>query len=230
MLNPAKYIAYFFRSTPVFIVFSIFIIMTAMAAGSFFPGFLGKFNENYITSFAFIIIYSFIVFFIIPAITSKYIFKEPLHDIGLTFPKNNIKTLILIVIALTLLAPSIYLLTKQPGFQQYYSLKQTSATQLFLMTCSFPLYYFSEEFFFRGFLFLSLWKRVRWHSFWITDVMFTLAHISKPGMEILLCIPASVVFNCLTLATRSFYPAIIAHTILGVLGIILVNIDLIKPF
>ena len=85
-----------------------------------------------------------------------------------------------------------------------------------MVQCIFlPLYYFSEEFFFRGFLFLLLWKKVRWHSFWITDILFAAAHILKPGLEILLCIPASVIFNVLTLYSRSIVPALMVHLIVG---------------
>ena len=94
----------------------------------------------------------------------------------------------------------------------------------------FPFYYIGEECFFRGFLFLGLWRRVRWHSFWITDVLFTLAHIGKPGLEILLCIPASIIFNCLTLFTRSIVPAVIVHTIMGIMLSILVTFQLVSPF
>jgi membrane protease YdiL (CAAX protease family) len=64
---------------------------------------------------------------------------------------------------------------------------------------------------------------VKWHSFWITDVLFTFSHLGKPGMEILLCIPASVVFNCLTLGTRSFFPAAVVHFVLGTVLFLVVN-------
>ncbi len=118
----------------------------------------------------------------------------------------------------------LVLFSKQPEFQATYALGQPSIKKLILLnTVLFPSYYFSEEFFYRGFLFLGLWRRIKWHSFWVTDFIFAFAHLGKPGLEILLSMFASVVFNILTLSTKSIYPALITHWVVGCTFILLIN-------
>jgi membrane protease YdiL (CAAX protease family) len=223
MSTLTKYIARFLQSAPVLVIFALLLLYVAMCSAAIYIHFFGAFDENQTSSLVFVILFSTLIFFVIPAITSKFIFKDSLHNLGIALPICKIKTTLLTLLALLILAPSIYLLTKQPHFRTYYTLAHPSVRQLAIMTFFFPLYYFSEEFYFRGFLFLGLWRRIKWHSFWITEIIFTLSHIGKPGMEILLCIPASVIFNCLTLYTRSIYPALFVHSTIGIFGIILVN-------
>jgi len=162
-------------------------------------------------------------FFVLPALLTKFILKTPLKKVGYIIPKNQLKTYIAFIIAFLLLVPSMYALTQYPSFRAVYTLKDSPLIQLSVFALLFPIYYFAEEFFFRGFLFLSLWERLGWHSFWITDIIFTLSHFGKPMMEILLCIPASVIFNFLTLYTRSFFPAMVIHYIMGIFALVWVN-------
>jgi membrane protease YdiL (CAAX protease family) len=223
MSKLTKYIARFFQSAPVLVIFAIFLLCLCMSTGIIYSRYFGVINENHTAFLVFFILFSALLFFVIPAIACKLVFKDSLHDLGVTLPIGKIKTLLFILMALLILAPSIYFLTKLPHFRTYYTLAHPSIKQLGMMAAALPLYYFPEEFYFRGFLFLGLWRRVKWHSFWITEIIFTLSHLGKPGGEILLCIPASVIFNCLTLYTRSIYPAIFVHSTIGIFCLILVN-------
>jgi membrane protease YdiL (CAAX protease family) len=161
---------------------------------------------------------------------AKVIFREKLSNLGMRMPQGKAKTVLLVILALAVLTPSIYLLSKLPDFKSYYSLKHPSLLRMSLMITLLPLYYFAEEFFFRGFLFLGLWHRIGWHSFWITEIIFTLSHLHKPVIEILLCIPASVIFNCLSVYTRSFYPALMVHSSIGIFCLLVVNFSRITLF
>lgn len=154
---------------------------------------------------------------------NKLFIKKPLSHFGLQAPKKNL-SIMLICFFLALLMPYIYFFSQQKSFQLSYSWQHISLFNF--LTINFLLmsvYYFAEEFFFRGFLFLSLWEKVRWHSFWITDIIFTLSHLGKPGLEVIFCIPVSIILNGVTLATRSIYPALIIHYSLGVFLNVLVN-------
>ena len=79
-----------------------------------------------------------------------------------------------------------------------------------------PPYYFCEEFFFRGFMFMGLWKKINWHSFWVTDIIFFYSHLGKPPLELIFALPVGIVLNYITLRTKSVYPAIIVHCIAGI--------------
>lgn len=164
--------------------------------------------------------------FLIPLLWSRYIYKEDIKELGLRLPENKKMALFYIVLALTLLVPWIVYFSRFNEFS-FYSLAGLTQREILIRQLFFtPLYYIFEEFFFRGFLFISFYKRVGYHSFWITDILFTFAHFGKPGLEIIMCIPASIVFNFITMKTRSIYPAIIVHGSLGLLLNILMTIHL----
>ena len=214
----------FFKSSFVLLGVAFVTLDLAFKADQFFPKQLGTFDGQKITSIVFLVLFTCLVCFALPAATSKLFLREKLKDLGLIFPPNKLKALLLILAALLLLLPFIFILAKRPEFQRHYSLAQPNLTELiFLNVFLFPLYYFTEEFFYRGYLFLGLWKRLKWHSFWITDIFFAFAHLGKPGYEILLSMFASVVFNVITLSSRSILPAMITHWIMGTTLIILVN-------
>jgi len=167
-----------------------------------------------------------VLFVALPLLVNKIILKQPISEIGLQIPKNKDRTVVLTILALAYSVPVFVYLTQHNSFQHYYRFGPTSpiffiSVQFFL----FPVYYFAEEVFFRGFVFLTLLKRVGWHSFWISDVLFTMAHIGKPPLEILVSIPASILFNYITLRSRSILPSFFVHTCLGILVFTIINID-----
>src|SRR3990167_2372900 len=153
--------------------------------------------------------------FLIPVGITKRFFKVTLKDLGLRIPYIDATTAFLTAAAFIFFIPMVYFLLSSTNVKHFYALTQHSTSELWIMMALSPMYYFFEEFFFRGFLFLGLWRRVKWHSFWITDIIFTLSHVGKPMPEILACIPASIVFNILTLYTKSIYPAVLVHGYIG---------------
>lgn len=219
-----KYLLQFIHSTPVLIGFSFLFFFQQDQVVKVYSHHIGYFDPHQVSIFAFMALYTLVWFLLFPAITNKWVFKETIKEMGLALPERKYWTLFLIAIALLILIPWITYFSQTPPFQGY-SLFNLSLPKFLLMMCLFPVYYMGEEFFFRGFLFLGLWKRVGWHSFWITDIIFTLLHIGKPGLEILLCIPASIVFNALTLLTRSIYPAVLVHSTMGIVMSILVTFN-----
>jgi membrane protease YdiL (CAAX protease family) len=215
------------KSLPVFYLLVTALIMAAMWFKIVYEKLFGKGTFHFLdySSLVLLDIYNALFYLVIPALFAVFILREPLSELGLKPPANLKRAAIFTILALVVLVPYICQFAHLTNFQKFYSMHDSSFTKLIVVNVFInPFYYFSEEFFFRGFLFLYLWKKVGWHSFWITDVFFTLSHLFKPGLEILLCIPASIVFNCLTLATRSFYPAFIVHYTLGVVLLLMVNL------
>jgi len=216
-LSYIQFIRQMIRSSPVVIVFSIFLICLEYCAPLAFSKCCGGiFDIKRWESFVFFDTYTWVLFLAAPIIITKLIFREKLKDVGLMFPENKKSTLVWMAISLLFLLPWMYFLSIQKLAHIYYSSDGLSLAKFIFIQCTvLPIYYFAEEFFFRGFLFLGLWRRVGWHSFWITDVIFALAHIGKPGFEILLAIPASIILSALALKTRSIYPPVLVHTTMG---------------
>lgn len=182
------------------------------------------YNPQKITNLAFFISYTVICFLLLPIIINKFLYKEKLSNLGLISPKNKLLAATLTFLAILIFVPIMVLLAKQESFRAYYSINNPDLGRLtFLQLVIFPMYYYCEEFFFRGFLLLNLWKKVKWHSLWITDIIFIFAHISKPLAEIMMALPVGIVFAFLTLTTRSIYPSIIVHYCMGIAVILTVN-------
>ena len=193
-------------------VFYYYSTQTLMMYANFF----GTQNAKTIPGLFFFSSYNLCWFFVLPAAFHFFIRREKLKEMGIAFPHNIKIAVMLIVAALSFLLPFMIFFSTQYAFQDYSMGAMPVATFIFSVTVFFPLYYIGEECFFRGFLFLGLWKRIGWHSFWITDVLFTLFHLGKPWPEVWLCIPASIILNGLTLLTRSMVPAIIVHSMMGI--------------
>lgn len=211
-----KLLAIIQSPTSLMILSFFFLFFNACAPAVLIPT-IGSFDiERNIVISAFLF-YNYIWFLIIPFITNKILFQQTTKSIGLCLPKFNWSTLLSIIFALVLLVPWIIYFGHRPEFKGYAHGHPTLIKFFCMQLLTGPIFYFAEEFFFRGFVFLNLWKKVRWHSFWITDIFFTLSHIGKPPLEILMCIPASVVFNFLTLQSKSILPAAFVHTTLGII-------------
>ncbi len=205
------------RSAPVLIILSLlFIFIEFMIPQAFTYSFGRAFNAKDPFTLTFMVIFTFLCIFCLPLLINRFILKEPLQHFGLTAPANKIKTVLLCLTALLILIPASLKLAEQPPMQAFYSLKDLSKAELaFDLLLAFPPYYFAEEFFFRGFLFLPLSRKLGWHSYWITELIFMWAHLGKPPIEILFSFPAGLVLNYLTLKSKSIFPAMGVHYILG---------------
>jgi membrane protease YdiL (CAAX protease family) len=206
-----------FAVTLFFIFYSCTLVFMQMLAPYFFPKSHGAFDMHNYFTFYYFIAYTFLWSVVVPVAINRIYPNRPLKSYGWQMPANKIQAGYLTIGAMLILVPCIYHFAMQPGFQAYYYLGKPTLERIFIVNVlMMPMYYFSEEFFFRGYLFLGLYRRVGLHSFWITDIIFTYSHLGKPLPEILLCIPASIIFNFLTLKTKSFYPALIVHLTMGI--------------
>lgn len=215
VLSLRRYMTLFLKSSYLLITVSLILFYHSTNTLIVYAHYFGSHDVRNIPGMTFFAFYNLFCLGILSILFNRWVRRESLKDIGIAWPKNKVFTIILMLLALSFLIPFMIYFAKQNAFQDY-SMRQMSVPSFIVITAVlFPIYYIGEECFMRGFLFLGLWKRVGWHSFWITDVLFTLFHLGKPIPEVLLCIPASVIFNFLTLFTRSVVPAIIVHSIMG---------------
>jgi membrane protease YdiL (CAAX protease family) len=176
----------------------------------------GHYDVSRIDTLIYLNAYNFILFFLLPLLFGRFLFQANYRELGLALPAHYKQAVLLSLLALAMLLPWMCYFAKLPAFHANYPGHWSLSTFLIMQFAIAPFYYFCEEFFFRGFLFTGFFKKVGWHSFWITDILFVYAHLYKPGLEILASIPASIILNFLTLRTKSIYPALIVHYILGV--------------
>jgi membrane protease YdiL (CAAX protease family) len=158
----------------------------------------------------------------LPLYLAKVIFHKKPRDLGLRLPDRTSSWLTWSFIILAIFLPIMLFLSRQPAFQEYYAVKPTVWTFLILNAIS-SLYYFAEEFLFRGFLFFGLWNRLKFHTYWITGLLFAAFHIGKPNSEVLLAFILSLTLSHLSYKTKSFLPAACIHFVLAFVLNILVT-------
>jgi len=158
---------------------------------------------------------AFFIMFVIPMFIIKFVFKKQLSDFGLSIPENLSRVLKLIAIALLILLPFIFLLASKTNFQEFYLIKRSFSGLFFLEILASCLYFFSEEFLFRGVLFFGLWDKLKLHTFWITNLIFAIFHLNKPYGEVFFAFFAGLLLSYVSLKTKSFIPAAIIHIILA---------------
>lgn len=161
----------------------------------------------------------FVLFFLIPALVVKYIFREDLANFGLRLGEWRYG-LVFALIAFIVCLPFIYLGSLQADFQKEYPLsKMISANILLLIIFELVyllLYYVSWEFFFRGFLLFGTRKGFgNFGAILLQTVASTLIHIGKPQGETMAAIVAGIVFGGIALRTKTVLPLILLHWLLG---------------
>lgn len=153
---------------------------------------------------------------LIPMTMIVFLFHEKLADYGWRLPVDTRASRKLIISVTLILLPFILFLSTQDIFREYYSRHGITPFEFLVTGGVFTfLYFLSEEFLFRGFLFFGLWPRLGYHSFWIISVLFAFLHITKPPTEIVLSFFTSFIFCYLSLKTKSFIPAAIVHFIIA---------------
>lgn len=161
---------------------------------------------------------------LVPLFVIRRSFKNP-ADYGWRMPENRGEAIRLAFLVTIALLPFAVWFAHLDSFQQYYSVRDVSPGYFVRMGVILSaILYPAEEFLLRGFLFLGIWKKAGYHSFWITAVLATIFHVSKPGGEIMFAPLLSVVLSFLTLKTKSFVPAAVVHYALALVFNIFVTL------
>lgn len=162
---------------------------------------------------------------IVPLLIVRYLFKGNPADYGWRLPEKGSKpvaTTLLVLVPLVLLMAGI---AHAPGFKEYYE-RPLSAEPgiLFVMFLVPAAYYAAEEFLFRGFLLMPLWRSLRLGGIALSLALFTLLHLGKPALELALAALIGVLLCWLSLRTKSFVPAAIVHYVIAVALNVLVSV------
>ena len=154
-----------------------------------------------------------------PVAIIKFWFKKNLAEFGLALPQNKKETLLLTAIIFLINLPIILFFSKQPDFQSYYGLANLDLLSGYaiIFTLLPAIYYFSEEFLFRGFLFLGIYQESVLKSYIITAVIFSAFHIGKPAAEIYYAFFFGLMACYLTQKSRSVLPAAAVHFALSMI-------------
>lgn len=158
---------------------------------------------------------AFLIMFVVPALIIRYVLKRPLKEFGLNIPENLTKILTIIGSATLVLLPFLFFFAGKISFQQYYLIKQGLGGLFFLQILASCLYFFAEEFMFRGVLFFGLWDKFKYNTFWISNLIFAVFHLNKPHGEALFAFFAGLLLSYTALKTKSFLPATIIHAVIA---------------
>ncbi len=168
--------------------------------------------------------FSFVFFFIIPALIVRFYFKKPLKSYGLSLGENkdDIKFgVYFVVLSFIVLAPLLYINAASPDFLKEYPLwKQVgkNAGNYFLWIFLYLFYYIGWEFFFRGFMQFSLIGKIApFFIIMMQTLPSTVVHIGKPEGEMFSAVIAGLVFGAVALRTKSIIYPLLVHWYVGAL-------------
>lgn len=206
-------------SMAIMLVAFILITWELQAASAYQKLFTQTFDITQAQSIIFYLAYTYAFFALLPGFFSVFFLKETLQTLAVRWPSHQLKAWLLTLFSFPICFACLMWLSKTPSFQSYYGFSHHVSFEKFItiQLTLLPIYYVAEEFFFRGFILLNLYKRLGWHAIWITEFLFVIAHVAKPGLEIIFAIPVGIVLNLLTLWTRSIAPAIAYHYCIGLL-------------
>jgi len=213
------------RSATAQIIFAMITVFCIFLTLIFFQTQLGiTINIRDPYSMIYFVVYSIAFNLVIPLLVSYFIFNESPRNLGLRKPEWSLVNQLITVISLILLLLAAHKMAEFKAVKIFYSMKGMSLFDfLFIHLVDAPPYYFAEEFFFRGFLFLRLHRKLGWHSYWITELIFAFAHLGKPWQEVVISFPAGIVLNYLALRTKSIYPPLLVHYLVGLYVNVLIN-------
>ncbi len=155
-----------------------------------------------------------ILYLFIPMIFILFIFRDDPREYG--FALGDWKAgLMLVAIGIVLMAPLLWLVARGPAMQDYYK------SGLSGLPWNTFLNLFGWEFFFRGFILFSYFRKFGQDALWLQAVPFALAHIGKPELETLSTIFGGFAFGWVAYRTRSFIYPFLIHWFVASFTIIL---------
>jgi membrane protease YdiL (CAAX protease family) len=160
---------------------------------------------------------SFVVLGLIPMMLTRPVYGRPPKDVGLGLGDLRWSG-VLLAIGLPLAIAGGYVGAGADPIALVYPLGTVTRSLGSFVPYAFLylLYYIGFEFYFRGFLLLGLAERLGP----LAAVLFqaglaTLVHAGKPGLEFVAAFPASLLFGWAVLRTRSIWPIVVIHWVVG---------------
>ncbi len=150
-------------------------------------------------------------FFILPFLTVRYVFRESPRQFGWRFPESFRDAFKWGAILFVGVVPFLFLLSNNSSFRDYYPIAQSFWWAWIVGPFFWLVFYLAEEFLFRGFLVFGLFRRIGYHSVWLSSAIFAFFHITKPLPEMWLSFVLGIGLALLALKTKSFLPAAGVH-------------------
>jgi len=102
-----------------------------------------------------------------------------------------------------------------PVFRSYYDLLGPKPGNLWPWIALFAIDMLVWEFFFRGFMLFGLEPAFGEMAIYVQMIPFAIAHIGKPELETLSSIAGGILIGYMVRRCRSFWPAFLLHTLIG---------------
>ena len=167
---------------------------------------------------------SFVLFFCLGVLYTKFVIKEPLKNYGLKLENKKLAS-ILIAIALPITALCGLSTVLDKGMTSTYPLVNLATYgswyHVLMYFASYFLYYVGWEYLFRGLLLNTTKNALNpLAAILLTTLVSALIHTSiggfgKPMVETLSAIPAGLIFGYIAHKTKSIYPTLLIHFFVG---------------
>ncbi len=153
-----------------------------------------------------------LVMLAIPLFIIKFHSESTSDNYGLRAPEKLFLATKITIGVIFLSTLVLYLYSLNPSFKEYYTIKHKIDLWFFAEICISFFYFFSEEFYFRGFLLYKLIEKFESkYSIIISNILFALLHLGKPAIEVIFAFFYGILLSTITIKTRSIFPAVIIH-------------------
>jgi len=165
---------------------------------------------------------AFVFFGIIPALTIKFFFSEPLKEYGIRLGdwRWGLPAVLIffILISVILIYPSSQTAEIRSFFPYDKSAGETIFSFIRLQFFRGLLFYSAWEFFFRGFILFGLRKYFGdWMAICIQVIPSCLWHLGLSAGEIFISIAAGLLFGVMAIRTRSIFWPFLLHYFIGII-------------
>lgn len=166
--------------------------------------------------------------FWVPMLTILFVFRENLDRFGFVLTKAKTAWLAAAALYAAVVVLMLYA-SRMASFQDYYPIFRrfdefrsifagypaTSPLSppwlMIYAECSYGMYMFCWEFFFRGYLLFGLARSIGWWAILLQAAAFGLLHLGKPPTEMILSFGAGVILGIMALNAKSFLPCFVLH-------------------
>jgi membrane protease YdiL (CAAX protease family) len=161
------------------------------------------------------------LFYLIIPIGFKAFGKTKLSEIGwkLNIPKKHISVYLFLAI---IILPVIIIAATTERFQNTYPFFKFNPAfhswqQFILWETGYMLQFVAVEFFFRGFLLFGFARFIGPSAVYVALIPYCMIHFGKPLPETIGAIIAGIVLGKMALASKSIFPGILIHCMVGCL-------------
>jgi uncharacterized protein len=165
----------------------------------------------------YVFITQFILLYVIPVVCIKVGFKEKLSDYGHQIVQV-FRLWPLLILFLLVMLPLTYASSIQPAFRTFYPLYEGASRgwdRFLLFEAGILLVFFSQEFFFRGFLIEILKPGFGKSAILIASAIYGVTHYTKPLPEQLGAFFVGLLLGYIGDRYRTFYFGVVVHYLIA---------------